>query len=64
MSFAASRSLHAVPILFVGTVLIAGLSGELVARFYSEPMNRLLRRRWGEGPHEPGSVSDTGAMTQ
>jgi peptidoglycan/LPS O-acetylase OafA/YrhL len=38
-----------VPALFVATVLLSGLLGEIVARFYSEPMNRFLRRRWGEG---------------
>lgn len=37
--------LRAVPVLFISVILIAGLLGELVARFYSDPMNRLLRRR-------------------
>ncbi len=39
-----------VPALFIATVLLSGLLGEFVARFYSEPVNRYLRRRWGEGP--------------
>jgi len=34
------------------------LTGELVARFYSEPMNRLLRTYWEEGPNRLGSVID------
>jgi peptidoglycan/LPS O-acetylase OafA/YrhL len=42
-----------VPALFVATVLLSALLGEFVARFYSEPMNRHLRRRWGEGPDRP-----------
>jgi peptidoglycan/LPS O-acetylase OafA/YrhL len=37
-----------VPALFVGTVLLSASLGEFAARFYSEPMNRHLRRRWGE----------------
>jgi peptidoglycan/LPS O-acetylase OafA/YrhL len=43
---AAGKPLPGVPILFVGVILIAGLLGEWVARFYSEPMNRLLRKHW------------------
>jgi len=37
-----------VPILFVSTVIVATLLGDAVANLYSEPMNRLLRERWGE----------------
>jgi len=55
---AAGSPLAGVPILFITVVLIAGLLGELVARFYSAPMNRLLRKRWGEGPNRLGSVID------
>lgn len=53
---AAGSPLVGVPILFLMVVLIAGLLGGWVARLYSEPMNRLLRRRWGEGPNRIGSV--------
>ena len=52
------KSLLAVPVLFIGVILIATLLGTLVARFYSEPMNRLLRTRWGDGPTQLGSVVD------
>lgn len=55
---AAGKPLRTVPLLFIGVILIAGLLGELVARFYSEPMNRLLRKRWGRGPDRLGSVID------
>ncbi|HUX73570.1 MAG TPA: acyltransferase [Steroidobacteraceae bacterium] len=48
-----------VPILFVAVILVAAALGELVARFYSEPMNRYLRRRWGEGPDRLGAVVET-----
>ncbi len=32
-----------VPALFLGVILVTGVLGNLVARFYSEPMNRLIR---------------------
>src|SRR5262249_28409443 len=42
---AAGKTMRLVPVLFVVVVLIAGLLGGIVAHFYSEPMNRLLRKR-------------------
>jgi len=48
--------MKAVPAVFIAVILIAALLGELVARFYSEPMNRWLRKRWGDGPEKLGSV--------
>jgi peptidoglycan/LPS O-acetylase OafA/YrhL len=45
-----------IPALFIVTVILAGILGELVARFFSEPMNRWLRKRWGEGPNRMGAV--------
>jgi peptidoglycan/LPS O-acetylase OafA/YrhL len=53
---AAGSPLPGVPILFVTVILISGLVGELVARYYSEPMNRLLRSRWRHGLGRLGSV--------
>ena len=50
------RSLGAVPVLFISVVLVSGLLGELVARFYSEPMNRMIRQRFGDGPDRLGSA--------
>ena len=44
---ATGESLRTVPILFVGVILTSSLLGTVVARFYSEPMNRRLRRCWG-----------------
>jgi peptidoglycan/LPS O-acetylase OafA/YrhL len=52
----AGKPMWTVPIYFVSVVLFAGLLGEIVARFYSEPMNRRLRKLWGDGPRELGSV--------
>ena len=59
----ANLSLGAVPVLFISVILISGLLGELAARFYSEPMNRRIRQRFGDGPETLGSVirSDTAA---
>ena len=50
------KPLSGVPALFIAVIFASGLLGELVARFYSEPMNHLLRRRWREGPEFLGSV--------
>ena len=44
------KGLRLVPALFVASIAGAGLLGELVGRFYSEPMNGWLRGRWREGP--------------
>jgi peptidoglycan/LPS O-acetylase OafA/YrhL len=52
----AGRPLASIPILFLSVILISGLLGELVARFFSEPMNRLIRQRLGDGPEKLGSV--------
>jgi peptidoglycan/LPS O-acetylase OafA/YrhL len=52
----ARLSLGALPVLFIGDILASGLLGELVARSYSEPMNRLIRRRLGDGPERLGGV--------
>lgn len=42
------KPMRFVPVLFAGVILSAALVGEVVARTYTEPMNRLLRRRWGK----------------
>ncbi len=56
------RSLRVVPVLFISVILTAGLLGELVARCYSDPMNRLFRRRWGDARIRLGSVIDAKAL--
>jgi peptidoglycan/LPS O-acetylase OafA/YrhL len=48
-----------VPLLFVATVVVAGAAGDVVSRFFSEPVNRILRERWSDGPRQLGSVSDS-----
>jgi peptidoglycan/LPS O-acetylase OafA/YrhL len=57
------KPLVGVPVLFASVILTAALLGELLARFYSEPMNRLLRNRLGGGERRLGSVVDGGART-
>jgi peptidoglycan/LPS O-acetylase OafA/YrhL len=41
----AGKPMAAVPLFFIATVIISGLVGEAVARLYSEPLNRRLRKR-------------------
>jgi peptidoglycan/LPS O-acetylase OafA/YrhL len=53
---AAGKPMPYVPALFLTVILIAALLGELVARSYSEPMDRWLRKRWGDSPERLGSV--------
>ena len=53
---AGGKSMGMVPALFLVVIVLSALLGEVVARFYSEPMNRLLRNRWGDGPEKLGSV--------
>jgi peptidoglycan/LPS O-acetylase OafA/YrhL len=52
----AGKPMRAVPALFTTVILFAVLLGELVARIYSEPMNRWLRNRGGDGPERLGSM--------
>jgi len=56
---AANKPMKAVPVLFIVVILLAGVLGELVARGYSEPINRWLRKRWGDGPKLLGSVIES-----
>ena len=39
-----NKPITLVPVYFVASVIMSGILGEAVARFYSEPMNRWLRR--------------------
>jgi peptidoglycan/LPS O-acetylase OafA/YrhL len=41
--------LWCVPLLFVTTIVVAAGTGDIVARFFSEPLNRMLRERWSHG---------------
>ncbi len=46
----AGKPLPSVPALFIAVILTSALLGEVVARAYSEPTNRWLRHRSGDGP--------------
>jgi len=50
-----------VPVLFVVTIILAAIVGDVVARFFSEPMNRRLRRLWGDGAEKLGAAMDVAA---
>lgn len=39
------KPMSAVPVLFAAVILIAGMLGDAIARFYSDPLNRFLRNR-------------------
>jgi peptidoglycan/LPS O-acetylase OafA/YrhL len=49
-------ALWCVPLLFVAAIVVAAGTGDFVARFFSEPFNRMLRERWSHGPRQLGSV--------
>jgi peptidoglycan/LPS O-acetylase OafA/YrhL len=56
-AFAATgHAMWAVPVFFIAALACSGVVGELVARWYSEPMNRRLRGGWGDGARRLGSV--------
>jgi peptidoglycan/LPS O-acetylase OafA/YrhL len=57
------KPMFAVPVLFVVVILLSGLLGAVVARFYSEPANRALRERWGDGANRLGSVIEADTTT-
>jgi peptidoglycan/LPS O-acetylase OafA/YrhL len=50
------KPMAGVAMLFVLVIAAAVFVGEIVARYYSEPMNRWLRGRWGDGAARMGSV--------
>jgi peptidoglycan/LPS O-acetylase OafA/YrhL len=49
----ARKPMSGVPVLFILVIFIAAFVGELVARFYSEPMNQLIRKRFAEVATKP-----------
>lgn len=46
----AGKPMSGVLPLFVLVIVIAGVLGEVIARCYSEPLNRFIRHRWGNRP--------------
>ncbi len=53
------QSINAAPLWFLATTALSGALGYVVARFYSEPANHWLRRRFSPKPAK--SLSATGA---
>jgi peptidoglycan/LPS O-acetylase OafA/YrhL len=51
-----------VPLLFATTIVAAAGIGDIVARFFSEPLNRMLREHWSDGRRQLGSVSVSGRL--
>ena len=50
------KPMSLVPVLFIATIVVAAILGEMVARCFSEPMNRRLRHRWGDGAERVGAA--------
>jgi peptidoglycan/LPS O-acetylase OafA/YrhL len=53
----AGKPMYGVPFLFMAAIVLAALFGELVARAYSEPLNRMIRSRWHANETVPASLS-------
>jgi peptidoglycan/LPS O-acetylase OafA/YrhL len=56
---AAGKPLAWVPGLLIATILLAAVLGEVVARCYSEPMNRWLRKKWNDDPERRATFAIT-----
>ena len=54
----AGKRMVGVPIFFIAVILAGAALGELVARYYSEPMNRTIRQRFSKRYRSLGSVID------
>jgi peptidoglycan/LPS O-acetylase OafA/YrhL len=61
--FVRGKPMAAVWPMFAVVLVLAGLAGEFVARGYSEPMNRWLRRLWKDQPKRLGSVVEGGGSS-
>jgi peptidoglycan/LPS O-acetylase OafA/YrhL len=46
---AMNKPMGCVPLYFLLAIVVATSLGDLVARFYTDPVNDSLRQRWGEG---------------
>ena len=57
----AGKPLLAVPLFFLAVILVGSMLGGVVARLYSEPLNRVLRHRFGRQSRPLGSVVDAAA---
>jgi peptidoglycan/LPS O-acetylase OafA/YrhL len=55
----AGKPMRLIPWLFVVVIVVAGLLGEMVGRFYSEPANRWLRARFANDSKSLGTLVQT-----
>lgn len=55
------KPMRAVPLLFIAVVVVSGILGALVANFYSEPANRLLRSRSAHPSKHLARIGDSQA---
>ena len=51
------ESLREVPLLFLFVIFIAAVVGQLISRYYSEPLNQLIRERWAGSEKGDGESS-------
>jgi peptidoglycan/LPS O-acetylase OafA/YrhL len=58
---AAGKPMGAVAALFVTVILVSSLLGSLVGRYYTEPVNRYLRKRFGDGANRLSSMVESAA---
>jgi peptidoglycan/LPS O-acetylase OafA/YrhL len=58
------KPMRGVPILFIAAIVVAGMLGEAVARFFSDPMNRRLRGRFGDGSDKLGTVVEADSSVE
>jgi peptidoglycan/LPS O-acetylase OafA/YrhL len=49
----AGKPMSGVPVLFILVIFTAAFVGEVIARFYSEPINQLIRKRFAEVATKP-----------
>ncbi len=60
---ATGHAMWAVPVFFIAVLACSVVLGEVVARWYSEQMNRRLRGRWRDGARRLGSVVEETAVS-
>ena len=60
----AGKPMFAVPLLFLAVIVSSAFLGEAVARFYSEPLNHMIRSRWRSALQIRQPVSVPGGQSQ
>jgi peptidoglycan/LPS O-acetylase OafA/YrhL len=60
----AGKPMKTIPALFIAAILLAGALGELIARTYTEPINRRLRQHWQDDKLGTATESKTPQQNQ